>query len=521
MNVRDEDAEAPVNSIPRRRRQPPKTAIGAVLILVLLVNLAMSLYQLPLNRVIERRLCEEYYAKSDPPALRPDGGVDEKLCKINVIQQDLGWIQGAMETIWVVGGKFSPPSSHQAQRLVLIDSADFVMTIPIGFMAEKYGRRAILLLNLVPRVVMLSWAVAVGYSEQWLPTKAIIAAPILSVLGGDCVFNSITYALASDLTDDYVLRATYFGYMSSVSYVVALLGPALASASMTLVLWLPFLIGILLLLFAVPTISLLPTPGAYAVSGDVPEAEGGYESEQTRPLLSSPLLKARDSRTSLLTSVAKQFRMLHAIVMSHPWNFSLLLISFLLTSLASSDTKLLVQYISKRYHWAFASTGYLLSGKAIINFTLLTVVIPAILRARSAARASPDETNIRYAKICLVVSVAGASAIACSVEVWMLIVSLLVYALGSALPIFTLSLLKSPAVSPPQEDAARDASDPETQIFSIVMLVKTVGSLLGAPLMAMLWVRGIGLGGAAMGMPYFVSAACYVLAIAVFSGIRV
>jgi hypothetical protein len=38
-------------------------------------------------------------------------------------------------------------------------------------------------------------------------------------------------------------------------------------------------------------------------------------------------------------------------------NFQILLCSFFLTALASSDTKLLVQYISKRYEWTFAQVG--------------------------------------------------------------------------------------------------------------------------------------------------------------------
>ncbi len=80
------------------------------------------------------------------------------------------------------------------------------MTIPLGFVAEKYGRRAVFLLNLVPRVFMLAWAMVVGYFEEALPTKAIVASPFLSVLGGDCVFNSLTYALAAGLTDDHALR---------------------------------------------------------------------------------------------------------------------------------------------------------------------------------------------------------------------------------------------------------------------------------------------------------------------------
>lgn len=437
---------------PRHRSPRPirRSAVGPVLGLLLLVNLSMSLYQLPLNRVIERRLCREYYASTDPKLIGPGGSVDEDLCKVDSVQRSLGWIQGVMDTIWIGG--------------------DFAMTIPLSFLAEKWGRRTVLRLNLISRVFMLSWAVIVGYFDQLLPTKAIIVGPTLSVLGGDCVFNSITYALASDLTDDHVTRAIYFGYMSAVSYVVALLGPALASATMTALLWLPFWLGISLLLVAVPTILMLPSSTESLDNESIPDEE------QRAPLLSSPLLKAQDAQPSLLNSTVQRFRTLHTIVTSHPRNFSLLLISFLLTSLASSDTKLLVQYISKRYRWTFASAGYLLSGKAVVNFTLLTVIIPKFLLSRRVIRGSisrvesADSANVRYASVCLIVSVLGALGIAVAAEIWMLIPCLFLYALGSALPIFTLSLLKSPAVSPPHGKGHDDATNPDTHIFSIVKI---------------------------------------------------
>ncbi|KAI8675930.1 hypothetical protein NCS57_00495800 [Fusarium keratoplasticum] len=495
------DAPASPDEDVNRRLQARRHArlIAPVLTLVLLVNLSMSLYQLPLNRLIERRLCSDYYRSTDPSLIQPDGSIDEKLCKVDEIGKSLGRIQGIMETLWVSG--------------------DFIMTIPLSFLAETWGRRAILGLNLVPRVLMLLWAVIVGHLEHLLPTRAIIAGPTLSVFGGDCVFNSLTYALASNLTDDHVKRAIYFGYMSSVSYVVALLGPALASSTMTLSLWLPFWLGIFLLLLAIPTIYLLPS------HGDSAEGRQSPDEEQREPLLSSPLLKAQDDRKSLFHSTTDRLQTIYTIVTSHPRNFTLLLISFMLTSLASSDTKLLVQYISGRYHWTFAAAGYLLSGKAVVNFTLLTWIIPKFLRSRAEpgqeTSSSVDKTNVRYASVCLIVSVLGALGIAVAAEIWILIPSLFVYALGSALPIFTLSLLKSPAICPPYTGDATDPSNPESHIFSIVMLVKTVGSLLGAPLMAALWVRGIGIGGMAFGMPYFVSATCYMIAIYVFRGINV
>ncbi|ROW09881.1 hypothetical protein VPNG_06294 [Cytospora leucostoma] len=503
--VHDHLDEEALNALSRPRK-PARSAIAALLGVLLLVNLAASLYQLPLNRVVEGRLCREFYEQHDPSRLGPDGDVNEELCKVDIVQQGLGRIQGAMETVWIVG--------------------DFVMTIPLGFVAEKYGRRAVLWLNLAPRFFMLLWAVLVGHLDNVLPTKAIIAGPILSFLGGDCVFNSITYSLAASITDDYVLRASYFGYMSSISYVVNLLGPALASASMTVILWLPFYIGIALLTIAIPVISMLPDHGATTNRQD----------EQAEPLLSSPLLKAQDSNDrSVLQSVINRFRTLRTVLASHPRNFSLLLICFLLASLASSDTKLLVQYISKRYHWTFASAGYLLSGKAIVNFTLLTVVVPRVLALAANGRAGDnfpglsDGINMRFANMCFAVSVIGALAIAFSATVWLLVPALLVYALGSALPIFTLSLLKSPSISsttpstPNEVDGRTPPStgDVETHVFSVVMLVKTMGSLLGAPLMAVLWVKGIGLGGIALGLPYFVSGGCYVLAMLVFNRIVV
>ena len=84
----------------RRKRVAP---VVPVLVLFLLVNLSMSLYQLPSNRLIERRLCIDYYRLNDPSKIL-HGGVDEKLCKIRDIEKDLGRIQGVMETLWVAGG---------------------------------------------------------------------------------------------------------------------------------------------------------------------------------------------------------------------------------------------------------------------------------------------------------------------------------------------------------------------------------------------------------------------------------
>ncbi|TLD03261.1 uncharacterized protein PgNI_12472 [Pyricularia grisea] len=527
--ARMEGLESPTLSSLLSPPQPPHNrAVTPLLVLVLLVNLSASLYQLPLNRVIERRICRDFFRNlvddgSDAVFL-PDGQVREQLCKVSEVQQDLARVQRGMDLAWIIG--------------------DLIMTIPLGFVAERHGRRLVLLLNLVPRIAMLAWAVVIGYFENVFPARLLYLAPMLSVLGGDCVFNSITYAFAAGLTEDNVLRASYFGYMSSITYVVALVGPAFASATMSLNLWLPFLIGISLLFLASRVIPMLP---------DSRHDQRQEESLANNSTSSFPKFHAHQP---VMQAIVHRLNFLYAFVASRPRNFAFLLISMFLTSLASADTKLLVQYISQRYTWSFSSAGYLLSAKACVNFVLLTVVVPSLLRARAKKTiVSAERQNLFWANVCLVMSVMGATLIGLAPTVWLLVPAMGVYALGSALPVFTLSLLKSPQVSPvqqqnPKDDDEDDDGDDDdnneynglgsptsvtgiigggrlsseshdTTVFSVVMLVKTVGSLVGVPIVTSLWIVGIDLRFEGLGLPYFVSAGCYFAALVVLFRINV
>ncbi len=89
----------------RGRSSHSRRAIRGTLVLVALVNLSWSLYQLPLIRVVESRLCHDHYAATDPSVIPPHARVPEELCKIDSVQQALSRIQRVMETSWVAGGE--------------------------------------------------------------------------------------------------------------------------------------------------------------------------------------------------------------------------------------------------------------------------------------------------------------------------------------------------------------------------------------------------------------------------------
>lgn len=158
------------------------------------------------------------------------------------------------------------------------------------------------------------------------------------------------------------LSASYFSYISSTSYVVSFMGPTLASFTMSKNLWLPFWINIALLSLAIPTIRMLPGPRQAPVATLVSAEVGSEETNEAGPLLggraTSPhrFSNAFETHPGIFQSIVHAARKMRRLVTGRR-NFQVLLCSFFLTALASSDTKLLVQYISKRYEWTFAEVG--------------------------------------------------------------------------------------------------------------------------------------------------------------------
>jgi hypothetical protein len=191
---------------------------------------------------------------------------------------------------------------------------------------------------------------------------------------------------------------------------------------MTQNLWLPFWINIALLACAIPTISMLPATKTTQITTIA-------SIEETGPLLDqrdgspSRYSNAFETNPGLFQSVIRAVRKLTHLATGRR-HFQILLVSFFLTALASSDTKLLVQYISKRYEWTFAQAGYMLSAKAIVNFMLLAVIVPRIIKSSMSSKAvQGSEARLNYlgAEISILVSVVGVLCVALAFKFWMLL----------------------------------------------------------------------------------------------------
>ncbi|OJD29752.1 major facilitator superfamily transporter [Diplodia corticola] len=529
----------------RHQRRVNRRGLWTLLLLLAFTTMGTRLFSLPLNRAVELRYCRAYYERLGDPSVPPVAEIPEEMCKVKEVQQRLAWLQGVVET--------------------LIVGIDLAVTMPLGWVGDRFGRKVVLALNAVGFACLVAWVVLVGRLDGVFPVEAMVAGPFFTILGGhDCVLTSTIFAMVTDLTDDLIQRTSYIAYISSVNYVISLFGPSLASFTMSRDIWLPFYLSIGFFTAALPTIYLLPSTAPQRRKAS-PSNTGHDDAHEEESLLGSDSISAVRSNkpTRLSARILAPVKTVLRLVLGRR-NFQIHLIGgFFLPALASSNTHLLPQYTSKRYDWKFQHVGYLLSIKAAVNITLLALVIPVTMRTLLKRMPGKEvRLNYRGAQVSLTVSILGALSIAAAGTVGVLMCALIIYALGSALPVFTMSLVESAPIAAAaaaatasssslssttpsiadedvtqadrEESSFRDDdsrpnrnstcnnnhSNNAQQDYSVVMLVKTVGSLVGAPLMTLAWVKGIGLGGAALGLPYFLSSILYAGAAAVLCLLR-
>ncbi|TID27029.1 MFS general substrate transporter [Venturia nashicola] len=372
--------------------------IWTLLILLSLQNMAIKLMNLPLNRVIELRYCQQYYLRHDQSQIGPGGSIPEELCKLDSIQQKLAWMQGMIETLHIV--------------------CDLIVTIPLSALSDKSRQRLVLGLNVAGLSLMYMFIVLVGYFGI-LPVGAMLIGPVFTLLGGgNCAFMSTVYGLVTQAASVETQRSSYFAYISSVSYVILLTSPSISARTMTINLWLPFWIGIIMLLVALPVIFSLKTPS--------PDHNATVDSLETATLLRRGSIDIKRNRLNnshhgvFLNSKETLQHLFRQVTQRK--NFRYLLSVFLIVSLASSGTPILPQYISKRYGWTFAEAGYLLTVKAVVNVTLLTVIVPNAIKAlHKYTRMSGVSINVASAKASEIISVVGVILVGSSTTMGFLI----------------------------------------------------------------------------------------------------
>ena len=105
--------------------------------------------QIALLRGIESLYCIEYYAEIDPEIAALGKHIPEKLCKADVIQKQI--------------------ASTAAGMLVVRMTCAMIGAIPLGYIADRYGRKIVLVLHKVNVLIMCLVSTSICVLNRKIP----------------------------------------------------------------------------------------------------------------------------------------------------------------------------------------------------------------------------------------------------------------------------------------------------------------------------------------------------------------
>lgn len=447
-----------------RSWQTPIVIISMLIVIATLVTAGDQLTEYSRPRIYEAILCFKYYEKVDPSRLHfgrdqagPGAidGVDELLCKINPVQDELAVLVGYQRFFDGI------PS--------------LLMTIPFGWGADRIGRRPFLLAGLTTYFLRNMWTQLVPWFWKAMPLRTVwISAAFNLVGGGDAFVTALFFVIITDVTNEGQRANTFFAAAAAMMLAMLTM-PLLSAWLMQLDPWIPYLLGTVTQIVAFFV--------AFAVPETLPQQ---YEEEDHHANVVSYEEGDRTRRTirSIRSSVA---------FLLNDWRVPLLMTSHLVRIVPISSAALILQYLSKRYELTFASATLLLSTRNGLIIVILLTVLPMLshhlTRKGGLTVQQKDVYLARASQLC---SAVGWILVAFAPDVVTVAGGLLITALGIATYLCTQSLIAS-LVSKAEIAKA----------YSTISLVDTVGSMLCGPVMAELFKVGLRLGGVWVGLPYF------------------
>ena len=175
------------------------------------------------------------------------------------------------------------------------------------------------------------------------------------------------------------------------------------------------------------------------------------------------------------------------------WRVPATIAPFLLHMLVGTIGGLLLQYMSKRYGLTFADVTLLMTIRTGVIVLLLFIVLPyistLIMRRYDLSGARKDLYLVRASLIFVVI---GWILVGLSPNILTVSISIATASIGQGFPLLLRSFLTTLV---PAHHIAR--------VYSIVSIVDTLGIMIGSPLLAGMFKRGLALGGSWIGLPFY------------------
>ena len=445
---------------------PNSYTFGLIIILVILLNGGNIVQEAPKTRLFESIFCSHFYRGHDPSFIGKDGTVPERFCKIEPVQSDVAMLKG-----W---------------QVFLDNIPSILLAIPFGILADKYGRKPIILLNAVALCLRISWIMFVCHFWQTIPVRWVWLSASHSLLGGSTpVITSMIFVMTSDIVPENQ-RSTTFFWVGGCGLGTLGVGQPLSALLMERSPWVPMWLGLGLWLLAVTVACILPETLHMREQGLAPGLRHGSPDSLS---LKDDDAQGVFQRTKL---TAQRFGKAASFLVEDMRVF-LLLCCFMIGMLTQESNNVLLQYVSKRYDWSLSQATLFLSIRYGLNVFLLIVLLPLGGRLlQSGLHLSAAAKDLWLSRAGILLKLLGFLVIGAAPNVPLLGIGLVLLVSGGGTLLCMRSLITS-LVEP--HHIAR--------LYNAISVLDTLGLMTGGPIMAACFQWGMRAGGGWIGLPFW------------------
>ncbi|PYH95837.1 MFS transporter, partial [Aspergillus ellipticus CBS 707.79] len=464
--------ERPTCSKPTPRRAQQILLLACVVAITLDFGAYLSVApQLQLyESIICQRLHPEFFAGTVDGRLPPAANLS---CKAADVQGELAVLKGWMGTFDQLPG--------------------IVLALPYGLMADRIGRKPVLVLGLVGFVMQEMAIRIICWYHTVIPPQAVWFTPLFQIIGGGIgITNSVVWTIIADV---YPIekRATAYFVLSAAILVSEILAAPLSAWMMASSLWMPFMLGLAFEILGMFTVFVIPETRPKSLEEPVTEPAAEDETSGSSPCSSTSLW------SSAIRSACSQISQLNGFICEHP-NAIIISFTFLLASFGLEALGFMVQYASKRFSWSMAEASLLISVKGGFNITSYLVILP--LASKILARyLSPVQKDLRITKVSVFVMAVGFGFMSLASHPAPFIIGVALVALGWG---FYASLRSAGSALVGQAHVGI--------LNTSVALSQGVGLMIAGPLMAGSLRLGMAWDGVWMGLPWMIGVVLFVAA---------
>ncbi|EJP67264.1 MFS transporter [Beauveria bassiana ARSEF 2860] len=421
----------------------------------------------PLNEISEAIICRNIFGQVPDPASDPR-------CKDSQVQAELALISGWELTFGLI------PS--------------LVVGVPFGLAADKYGRRAVILLTSVGVVLSTLLTIVICRYPETFSLRLRWLAPILMLIGGGMLtLSAMSYTVIADISTK-AYRSTAFLWMATTVTACSLVASPLTYFMMNeMGAWFTLIFGFALMTLAIPIAAFVPETRPAAV---VRRAETACKIAETNSRIDnhSPRWISR----SYVRSTWQHLSLINRTLFAGNPTVGLLISSTIFITVGKSVVIMLLQFCtaSTANLGICSQAGLLIGVKQATSLTLTALALPALSQFLLRIGMAPLVKDWWIVRVSAVISVVGSLAMGLAQTVQLFIGAMMFAECGIGLQAALRGLVT-------------ELID-ETHIalvMTVLSLFMTISEMVAGPLMAQMFKVGMDWGGVWVGMPYLASAA--------------